>query len=275
MGIYWSMKKIFKRLVFLLAALVLLQIWCGQTIRQELWVVKSSQLPEAFEDLRITLLTDIHGKAFGKDSEKLIAAVAQAQPDLIAISGDIVDRYSTTDNLRSLLTGLVKLAPVFYVTGNHEWDRDDTEQVLKIIRDCGVSVLRNEFVTMKQDGQTMVIAGAEDPNGYADQMTPEELVEDVRGELGDPYILMLYHRNDSLELWSQLGVDLVLAGHGHGGVIRLPVVGGLLGVDRKLFPKDCEGLYQNGRTTLAVSCGLAGVRLWNRPHLPTLILECE
>ena len=238
-------------------------------------MVKSQRLPEAFEDLRITLLTDIHGKAFGKDSEKLIAAVAQAQPDLIAISGDIVDRYSTTDNLRPLLTGLVELAPVFYVTGNHEWDRDDTEQVLDIIRVCGVSVLRNEFVTMEQDGQTMVIAGAEDPNGYAEQTTPEQLMEDIRSRLGDPYILMLYHRNNSLELWTQLEADLVLAGHGHGGVIRLPVVGGLLGVDRKLFPKDCEGLYHDGRTTLAVSCGLAGVRLWNRPHLPTLILECE
>ena len=92
---------------------------------------------------------------------------------------------------------------------------------------------------------------------------------------GDPYVVMLYHRNDALDLWAGLQADLVLSGHGHGGVIRLPVIGGLLGVDRKFFPKNAEGLYQAGRTTLAVSRGIGGLRLWNPPHLPTIVLRAE
>ena len=239
-------------------------------------MVESDRLPRAFDGLRVTLLTDVHGAAFGEDSQRLLSAVEKALPDVIAISGDLVDRYSETDDLRPMLTGLTQIAPVYYVTGNHEWDRADTEQVLAIIEDCGVSVLRNGFVTVEQDGQTMVIAGAEDPNGYADQMTPEELVAKIRQKIpGDPYVMMLYHRNNALALWAGLDVDLVLSGHGHGGVIRIPGIGGLIGVDRTLLPKDCEGLYTHGRTTQAVSCGLAGVRLWNRPHIPTLVLECK
>lgn len=270
------MKKFLKRLLALVLLAAAIHVWCSMQIRPEMWIVKSDRLPQAFEDLRITLLTDLHGASFGKDNEKLLQAVEQASPDLIAISGDIVDRYSKTDVLQPLLTKLTELAPVFYVTGNHEWDRADTEQILDLIADCGVTVLRNDYVTVTQDGQTLVIAGAEDPNGYADQETPDKLMERIRQDIPqDPYVVMLYHRNNSLQLWSQLGADLVLAGHGHGGVVRLPGIGGLVGVDRRLFPKDCEGLYTEGRTTLAVSCGLAGMRLWNRPHLPTVLLERE
>jgi hypothetical protein len=98
-------------------------------------------------------------------------------------------------------------------------------------------------------------------------------------------LLRLYLEKDGFEVtcatdggagvstFRALQPDLVLAGHGHGGVIRLPFLGGLLGVNRKFFPKDCEGLYTAGRTTLAVSRGLGGARLWNRPHLPTVVLR--
>ena len=109
---------------------------------------------------------------------------------------------------------------------------------------------------------------------YADMEQPADLTARIRQEVGgDPYMVMLYHRNDSLPLWTPLQPDLVLAGHGHGGVIRLPFIGAVLGVDRRLFPDNAEGLYQAGRTTLAVSRGLGGARLWNPPHLPTVVLQ--
>jgi len=108
----------------------------------------------------------------------------------------------------------------------------------------------------------------------AEPVSQEELLDGIRKAVpGDPYVIMLSHRNNQLDMWASREADLVLSGHGHGGVIRLPFVGGLLSVDRTLFPKDCEGLYTQGRTVLAVSRGLGGIRLWNRPHLPTIVLK--
>ena len=264
------MKK--RRRLWVLAALAALALGTvyHACLEPETWHVASARLPAAFAGLRITLLTDLRGHVH----RRLLTAVQEARPDLIVISGDLLDERSDPAAVMPLLTRLTEIAPTYFVTGNHEGVREDTEDVLKTIAAQGVTVLRNDFVTFEKEGQTLVLAGAEDPNGYRDQETPAALVERIRETVGgDPYILMAYHRNNSLDLWSALGVDLVLSGHGHGGVVRLPFVGGLLGVDRQLFPKDCEGLYTAGRTTLAVSRGLGGVRLLNPAHLPTLVLD--
>lgn len=268
------MKKFKKLLLGLTAAAVVAALACHYTLEREDWEICSPRLPEAFDGLRVTLLTDIHGRSLGKDSRKLLEAVEASKPDLIAICGDLADEATDRAMLDPLLTGLADIAPTYFVTGNHEWKRPDRFAVLKQIAACGVTVLRNNYVTMVRDGQTMVLAGADDPNGYRDMEQPGDFLARIRQEQGgDPYVLMLYHRNDSLEMWSRLEPDLVLAGHGHGGVIRLPGIGGLLGVDRHFFPDDAEGLYTRGRTTLAVSRGLGGVRLWNPSHLPTLVLR--
>lgn len=271
------MKRKKRRIMRLLtvAALLAVTLWCGLALETEDWTVASDRLPEAFDGLRVTLLTDVHGMQYGKDNCRLIGAVKASRPDLIAISGDLVDEFSDLDRLEPLLEGLTALAPVYYVTGNHEWARDDTEQVLQRIAACGVIVLRNEYILLTRGSDSIVLLGIEDKNGYADMKTPAQCMDQVRTEQGeDAYVLTLYHRNDSLELWTELGADMVLAGHGHGGLVRLPFVGGLLGVDREFFPDNCEGLYTQGRTTLAVSRGAGGVRLWNRPHIPTLVLTC-
>ncbi len=253
---------------------ILAAVYCNYAIQPEEWTVSSPRLPEAFDGFRITLLTDIHGGRFGPGSETLLDAVAQTRPDCIALSGDLADEYSDLSMIPSLLQGLCAIAPTYYVTGNHEWAMPDTEAFLSLIARSGVTVLRNDFLLLCKGKETLVLAGVEDPNGYQDMETPEAFMKRVRKEVPeDPYTVLLYHRNDALPQWAELEVDLVLSGHGHGGVIRLPVVGGLLGVDRRPFPDNAEGLYTQGRTTLAVSRGLGGVRLWNRPHLPTLILK--
>lgn len=252
---------------------MLMHVWCSAQFHKEDWEVASDRIPQAFDGFRITLLTDIHGAAFGKDGEMLLQAVKASNPDILAISGDLVDRHGRNpEALCPMLKGLCAIAPTYYVTGNHEWDRDDTEDLLTMIADCGVTVLRGKWLNLERNGQTVVLAGIDDPNGYKDQTTPKELTDSIR-QTGDPYTVMLAHRNNRLSQWAALKTDLVLAGHGHGGVVRLPFVGGLLSVERSLFPKDCEGLYTQGRTVLAVSRGLGGVRLFNRPHLPTIVLK--
>lgn len=253
---------------------VLAAVYCNCSVETEEWVIYSDRLPEAFHDLRIALVTDIHGGQLGPDNATLLENVRSAKPDYIAISGDVVDEDSDLSMLEPLLNGLTAIAPTCYVTGNHEWRIAHTESLLQRIADCGVTVLQNDYLLLEKDGRSMVLAGAEDPNGYADMETPTDFITRIREEVpNDPYITLLYHRNDAMPLWNELEVDLVLSGHGHGGVIRLPFVGGLLGVDRRFFPKNAEGLYIHGRTTSAVSRGLGGIRLWNRPHLPVIVLK--
>ena len=259
-----------RRILFLaaVAAVALSALYHGR-LEPETYFVSAARLPAAFSGLRITLLTDLHGK----EPKGLYEAVAAAKPDLIAISGDLIDERSDPETVYPLLTALTALAPTYFVTGNHEWVRGDTEDLLKAIEKTGVTVLRNDFLTMEKDGQTLVLAGGEDPNSYEDLEKPADFVTRIRAAVpGDPYIVMLYHRNNTLDLWATLGVDLVLSGHGHGGVVRLPLVGGVFGVDRRFFPKDCEGVYTASRTTQVVSRGLGGIRLFNRPHLPTVVL---
>lgn len=268
------MKKRSKFRAHAAAALVAVTIWTYLALDSETWIVTSPRLPSAFDNWKISLLTDLHGVELGEGNRRLLRAVEQEKPDLIAISGDLLHENTDPAMLEPLLKGLTAIAPTCFVTGNHEWGRDDTEAILTTIAEYGVTVLRNDYFLLQREGQTLVIAGAEDPVAYADLERPGELAARIRREVGgDPYTVMVSHRNDRLDTWAAAEVDLVLAGHGHGGVIRLPVIGGLLGVNRNFFPDDAEGLYEKGRTTLAVSRGLGGIRLWNRPHLPTIVLK--
>lgn len=252
--------------------------WQNCAIQTQQVTVRCETLPDAFDGLRIVEIADLHGREFGEGNARLLKEVAQAQPDLICIDGDLFGKSEDIPMLEPLLTGLCDIAPTFYVTGNHEWQVDGLQDILAQMEALGVTVLRNEYAIFKQDGAQFVIAGVNDPCGPYDQKTPAELVEEIRQEVGeDSFILMLAHRNDTITQWAQLGVDLVLTGHCHGGVVRLPFVGGVFGTDRELFPDYDAGLYREGNTQLYVSRGLGfskvKLRLFNRPHLPVLVLE--
>ena len=111
-------------------------------------------------------------------------------------------------------------------------------------RDYTVIRLENDYRVLERDGQRLVIAGVDDPNGPADQKTAPELVREIRSAYGeDVFILALCHRNDQLPLWAGLDVPVVLAGHAHGGIVRLPGLGGVFGTHYEFFPGDDAGLY--------------------------------
>lgn len=265
--------------ILMLLVVILSGFWYfeNHTIQTEEFVLTSDRLPAAFDGFRIVEIADLHGREFGEDNAELLQAVRDAEPDLITINGDLADKNTDLSVIEPLAKGLVEIAPVYYVTGNHEWVIEDLDGLLAILENAGVTVLHNTYYLLTRDGESIVLAGVDDPNGPYDQKTPEQLAEEIRQACGDPYVVMLAHRNDQLERWSALEMDTVLTGHGHGGVIRLPFVGGLVGVDRELFPDYTAGLYESGRTDMIVSRGLGNsavnFRLFNRPHLPVLVLK--
>ena len=263
-------------LTALLAAGFLL--WGNCSLQTTETALVSPALPPAFDGLRIVELADLHGRVFGRGSRRLLAAVRRAEPDLICIDGDLFDEHTDLAMLPPLLRGLCAIAPVYYVTGNHEWRVPGLRGILAQMRTCGVTVLQDDWRVLRRGEDALIVAGTDDPCGPAERKTPAELIADIRAEAGEAaFLLLLAHRNDQLPQWSALGVQAVLAGHCHGGVVRLPFVGGLFGTDRRLFPAWDAGLYRQGETALYVSRGLGYTnvhfRLFNRPEVAVIVLR--
>ena len=185
------------------------------TVQTTFRTLRCATLPEAFSGLRIVQISDLHGRVFGKEHAALLSAVRAAKPDIIAITGDLADEDTPLPSLRPLLAGLTALAPVYYVTGNHEWviSRAVRQTLCDLLDGYGVIRLENDYRVLERDGQRLVIAGVDDPNGPADQKTAPELIREIRSAYGeDVFILALCHRNDQLPLWAGLDVPVVLAG---------------------------------------------------------------
>lgn len=269
-----------RRLLIALIVLGLLAaffVWQQEGIQSHTVEVSAPELPAAFDGLRIVQLSDLHGKEFGAGNERLLEAVAALEPDLIAITGDLIDQESQLDMVPALAEGLAALAPTYYVTGNHEWAVRRVNELKDLLTGCGVRVLTNGYEIWEKDGATLAIAGVDDPNGPYDQKTGVELRQEIQAD----YVILLSHR-DTVEEYADWGYDLVLCGHGHGGIFRIPLVDiGLLGTNRKLFPQYDGGLYQlEGGGFCYVSRGLGSntvpfhaFRLFNRPDMPLIILH--
>lgn len=274
------MKKRSKRLrrTLLLALLLAALIVDGRLrLTTTEYSLSFAGLPPAFDGFRVVQLSDVHGAVFGRENERLLRAVAAAEPDLIALTGDLADQYTDLADTDRLLAGLGEIAPVYYVSGNHEWSEDLLEPLQELFQRRGVRYLRNEYLTLERSDSRIVLAGVEDPNGWRDMPRPDALAARLRETYPEDFVLLLGHRNDFLEKYPSLPVDLVLCGHAHGGVIRIPGLGGLLGTNRELFPDYTAGVYTGGTYRLLVSRGLGSLRgiprLFNNPEVVVLTLR--
>ena len=251
-------------------------IWVGSSVLSvEEFAFTSARLPAGWDGGRLVVLSDLHGKRFGRQHSRLLEAVRGAKPDVICLCGDMMDEWSGTEYLRPLLEGLVEIAPVYYVTGNHEWASGRMPEMRQLLEETGVTYLSNTFVPLERNGDTITLAGIDDPNGYADQKTPQQVAREVRDAAPEGFWLLLAHRNNLFESeYAALGADLTLSGHGHGGLWRLPFTDGLLGSGGTLLPSYTNGFYTCRGAEVFVSRGLGGmVRLFNRPEVAVLTLR--
>ena len=261
------------------AALAVFFLWSNRSLQTEEFDFVSARLPERFDGFRIAVLSDLHGAEYGQDNAALLERVAEAKPDIIAVTGDFIDEDTKDPQAyaAALAPKLQAIAPVYYVTGNHEWAAGNVPELKKTLSAAGWTVLSNQYVPLERNGDSVMLAGIDDPNGYADQKTPETLTAELYAEHGDPFWILLAHRNDHfVRQYSLLGADLTLSGHGHGGIIRLPFTDGLLGTQHNFFPTHTAGLYEENGAALFVSRGLGNVgitfRVFNRPQVAVLTL---
>lgn len=276
-------RKLIVRLVLLvLAALVavciLLSKYGLEVTRLKLGF---EELPAGFDGFRIVQLSDLHGSRFGENNARLLEAVAAEGPDIIALTGDFLDEGETErelPELEALVRELSAIAPVYFVSGNHDWASGEAYTLFETLEAAGAVCLRNEHLRLERGGDSIVLAGVDDPNGPAEMAEPDEFVASLRQEAPDSFVLLLAHRAYWAERYPELDVDLILCGHTHGGIVRLPFVGGLAASNMGLFPEYDAGLFELPSYTLFISRGLGNSvplpRFLNTPEVVSIELKC-
>ena len=201
--------------------------------------VKSEHLPKEFDGYKIAHVSDLHNDEFGEGNEKLLALIKEAEPDMIAITGDLLDsRRTSVEKALNFVQQAVQIAPCYYVTGNHESREDEAYgQMEKAMIEAGVIVLRNEKLALEKDGAQITVAGIDDPR-FVLSTDRLEKMESVIGNVlagllkdvpEEQFTLLLSHRPELFELYCEQDVELVLSGHVHGGQFRIPGIGGIIG----------------------------------------------
>lgn len=274
-------------IIWIIIIAVIAALFCDSNFRfvSTEYDLEYADLPESFDGYRIVQISDLHLSEYGRDNSRLIDAVIKQEPDIIVLTGDLINRSATgtsgeqSEKLRPFLEALVKIAPCYFVSGNHEWASGELSELSDVLSLVGVRYLKNEFVTLDIGADSIVLAGVEDPNGPADMITPDRLVTNLREAYPDGFVILLGHRNYWLTEYPDLDVDLILCGHAHGGIWRIPFVGGVFGTEFNLFPKYTEGVCSNGGYDMVVSRGLGNsgpiVRFLNNPELVTVVLHSK
>lgn len=238
--------------------------------------IYDARLPQSFDGFKIVQLSDLHGAEFGKENSRLIEAVRREKPDIIAVTGDIISSSDDLPAAEALVTALAEICDVYFVSGNHDFGSGEMSRLSDVLEKAGIKYLSNEYVLPEKERESIVLAGVEDPNSWEDMMSPEGLAESMAAEHPDKFRILLAHRNDWCEKYPALPVDLILCGHGHGGIVRLPGIGGIFGTGRTLFPEYDAGLFHSGSYDMIVSRGLGNSvpipRILNRPEIITVNL---
>ena len=254
---------------------------------------RKKSLLEGGRPFRMAMLADLHNSPIAQEGGLLRRQLARLAPDVVLCCGDMLTAKfgkAHTGMALSLLQELTKEAPVYYVNGNHEtrlsqfplqYPEREREYFRELAR-MGVHLLNNASTPVTIAGNRFVIAGFEVPLSFYKRVgspKPEDtLLEEALGEASEEdYTVLLSHHPDFFEACSAWGADLVLSGHLHGGMVRLPLAGGVVGASLKPFPKYDRGKFElSGAGTMIVSGGLGDhtipLRLHNPPEL--VMLEC-
>lgn len=273
-------------LAFVAAALVALVIWIAwgnSALELNTYTISSSRIPESFDGYRIAHVSDLHNAEMGKDNEKLLHMLRDAGADMIAITGDLIDSRNTDVEVAlQFVQEAVKIAPCYYVTGNHEARVHAYNELKGGMESAGVVILEDTRTEIRLEGETITLIGVNDPSyqtGYL--FGNAEAVMDTKLEelhTGDGFTVLLSHRPELLDTYANHDIDLVLSGHAHGGQLRLPFVGGLVAPNQGLFPEYDAGLYSEEKTDMIVSRGVGNsilpFRFNNRPEVIIIELIC-
>lgn len=246
------------------------------------YLAVSPKIPDVFDGFKILQLSDLHGKCFGEQNEKLLDAVRKEKPDIIVMTGDMVNRSDQHfDSFLQLARSLAARYSVYYIVGNHEQrlSTRNKKLLLRELTSAGVHVLDNEKTELTKGSGTITLYGLWCSLNYYkfDEAAKKHhynknVVEDALGACENGYQILLAHNPLFFPAYANWGADLTLCGHVHGGTVRLPLIGGLLSPERTFFPRYSEGEYHYKGKQMIVSRGLGDIRVCNPPEIPVITL---
>ena len=247
------------------------------------YTYKNEQVPSQFENLKILQISDLHNAQFGKNQNNIIRKIKKCQPDMIFITGDIIDanRYDLQKAI-TLVKQVVDIAPTYYVSGNHEAWSNHYNEVKAALLEEKVLVLDNDSIDIKRGKDSITLIGLKDPaflhSDYFFGTDYSAWENYLKSQVKyNKFEILLSHRPELMDIYKKHNVDLVFSGHVHGGQFRLPFVGGIVGPDQGFFPKYDAGEFVEENTTMILSRGLGNsiipLRIFNRPELVLVELD--
>lgn len=274
------------KFIIIIAVVIILILLCvflyiqNNDIVVTKYSLKINKLSKATESFKIVQISDLHNKDFG---EKFIEIVSQQNPDIIAITGDLFDRRHTDlDVALNTAKALTKIAPTYYITGNHEGLSPQSDDFIKQLQQTEVIMLLDQKITIEKGDVRFNLIGVQDPAYTQDEETYLETdnAPYMREKLKsleikqDEVNVLLSHRPELFSVYVEMGLDIVLTGHAHGGQIRVPIIGGLYSPNQGIFPKYTSGMFTQNQTNMIVSRGLGNsafpFRVFNRPEIVVL-----
>ncbi len=264
-------------LVLILAAFVIWVVWSNYALEESLYRIINEHVPQEFDGFRIAQISDLHNAEFGRNNGRLIAYLSEVEPDLIVITGDMIDsRRTDVEIALNLAENMVEICPVYYVNGNHEARIAEYEVLKAGLEAAGVIILENRKVEISRNAARITLMGVSDPSFQADYLfgdaesVMKTAIEQLQHE-SDGFTILLSHRPELFDVYVETGIDLVLSGHTHGGQFRLPFLGGLVAPNQGFFPEYDAGQYAEENTTMIICRGLGAsvvpVRFNNRPEI--------
>lgn len=270
-------------LLTLILALIIWTVWGNTALQKSEYTISSDSLPSAFDGYRIAHISDLHNTEIGNNNDKLISMLKDTKPDIIAITGDMIDsRNTNVDIALKFAERAVQIAPCYYVSGNHEARVLYAYETLKAgLSELGVIILENKQIALEKSGETVSLLGVMDPRFLPNHLltdsetTIDTALKEIKTD--DNFSVLLSHRPELFDVYVKHKVNLVLSGHAHGGQFRLPFIGGLMAPNQGIFPKYDSGLYTKDRTNMIVSRGIGNslfpFRFNNRPEIVLIELR--
>ena len=277
-------KKIIFRVIFfaLLIAVAIWTIWANTAVQLNSITVAFKNLPQSFDGYKIALVSDFHDAEIGENNKTLVELLKQASPDIIAITGDLIDCHRLDiENSLDFVEQIIKIAPCYYVAGNHEGliEADEYERLKAGLESLGVTVLSDEEVIIEKNGEKISLVGIIDPMASTDEVGLATKPDKIQALCSGDFTILLSHRPEFFEEYTQAEVELALCGHVHGGQFRLPFIGGLYGPNQGLLPEYDNGLYTKDDSNMIVSRGIGNsgfpLRFNNRPEIVLVELRAE
>lgn len=270
--------------IFFSALLIIFLAWQNNAVVITEYKYANKKLPKEFNGVKVLHVSDLHNKNYG---ERLINKIKKINPDIIVITGDLIDRRKTrVDTAENFITGIAKIAPIYYVSGNHEQLSEYFDELKDVLYKSNVNIMDNFYTILRKDGGSIGLLGIADPainqdsKTYLKEKNSEYARENITKLIENSdtdFNILLSHRPELFNIYSELKVDLVFSGHAHGGQIRIPFVGGVLSPNQGFFPKFSEGMHSEETTSIVISRGLGNsifpFRIFNRPELVLVTLK--